>query len=108
MGQDTVHRPVDPFQVRQGLLVFFWGGHLLRPPTHTFDPEHSPHPAHQPILALEIWSGRIKDSILNIMGGRTAHGKPCDTTEVEDLSPHKVQDMIPRHMDPSAVPFFFR
>lgn len=108
MGQDTVHRPVDPVQVCQGLLVFLRAGHLLSPPAHTLDPEHGPHPAHQPILALEIRSGGIEDAILNIVGGRAAHGKPGEAAEVEDLSPHKVQDMIPRRMDPPAVPLLFR
>ena len=41
------------------------------------------------------------------MGGRTAHCEPGEAAEVEDLSPHKVQDMLPHNMDPSAIPFFF-
>ena len=76
VGENTVYRPVDPFQVCQGFLVLLQAGHLLLPPAHAFDPEHGPHPAHQPILALEVRSGGIKDSILNIMGGRTAHCEP--------------------------------
>lgn len=108
VGENTVYRPVDPFQVCHGLLVFRLAGHLLGPPAYSLDPEHGPHPAHQPILALEVRSGGIKDSILNIVGGRAAHGKPGEAAEVEDLSPHKVQDMLPHHMDQSAIPFLFR
>ena len=107
VGENTVYRPVDPFQVCQSLLVFRLAGHFLGPPAYPLDPKHGPHPAHQPIPVFEVRSGWIENSILNIMGGRTAHCEPGEAAEVEDLSPHKVQDMLPHHMDPSAIPFFF-
>ena len=88
-------------------FVFRLAGHFLGPPAYPLYPKHGPHPAHQPIPVFEVRSGWIENSILNIMGGRTAHCEPGEAAEVEDLSPHKVQDMLPHHMDPSAIPFFF-
>ena len=107
VGENTVYRPVDSFQVCQGFLVFRLAGHFLGPPTYPLDPKHGSHPAHQSIPVFEVRIGWIENSILNIMGGRTAHCEPGEAAEVEDLSPHKVQDMLLHHMDPSAIPFFF-
>lgn len=87
VSEDAVHRPVDPFQVFHRLLVLRPAGHLLRPPAHALDPEHGPHPAHQPILPLEVRFAGVQDAIPDIMGGRAAHGEPGEPTEGEHLSP---------------------
>ena len=108
VGQNTVHRPVCPLQICQGLAVFLRAGQFFRPPGHALHPEHGPQPAHQPILPLEVRVGGVQDAVLDVVGGRAAHGEPGEAAEGEDLSPHQVQDVFPHHMDPTAVPLSLR
>ena len=106
VGENTVYRPVDPFQFAR---ASWYSSSWASPPSHQLTPLTRNMDRIRRIS--QYWrskSGRRdQDSILNIMGGRTAHCEPGEAAEVEDLSPHKVQDMLPHNMDPSAIPFFF-
>ena len=108
VGQDAVHFPVYPFQAVQRICVFLVAGQFLHPPGVSLDPEHSPHPAQQPILPFKVGVLRIKDAVLNVVGGRPAHGEPGKAAEGEYLSPHQVEDVFPHLMHPASMPFFFR
>ena len=108
VGQDAVHRPACPLQIRQRLVVFLRAGQFLRPPGHALHPKHGPQPPHQPILPLKVRIGWVQDAVLDIVGGRAAHSEPGQTAEGEDLFPHEMKDMLPHHMNTSAVPRPFR
>ena len=54
VGQDAVYLPVYLLQIFQCLYIFTGIWHFFRPPGASFDPEHSPHSAQQPILLFEV------------------------------------------------------
>ena len=108
VGQDAVYLPVYLLQIFQCLYIFTGIWHFFRPPGASFDPEHSPHSAQQPILLFEVGVLRIKDAILNVVGGGSSHREPCETAEGEYLASHQVEDIFPHLMYSAAVPFFFR
>ena len=104
MGQDTVYPPVDPFQISDGLLIFLIRGQFLGPPGDTLYPEHLPCPSLEPIFLFKIGGRRVKDSILDIMGGCAAHREEGQSADLKDLPPHQVDHMRPDIVDLPAVP----
>ena len=59
-------------------------------------------------VLFEVGVLRIKDAILNVVGGGSSHREPCETAEGEYLASHQVEDIFPHLMYSAAVPFFFR
>lgn len=108
MGQGTVHPPADPVQVGNGLGVLGLAGHFLRPPGSALYPEGLPCPPLEPVFHFKVRGGRVKDAVLNVMGGRSAHGEPGQPTELIDLSAHQMEDVFPHRVDPAAAPPLLR
>ena len=108
VGQDAVYLPVYLLQIFQCLYIFTGIWHFFRPPGASFDPEHSPHSAQQPIPLFKVRLFGIEDAIPNIVGGRPAHREPSEAAEGEYLPPHQMEDILPHLVYPASMPFFFR
>ena len=108
VGEDAVYLPSGPFQIGFSFGVLRLAWHLLGPPGMAQHPEHGVHPPHLPVAPLKVWSGGVKDAVLDIVGGGPAHGEPGESADLEYLAPHQVEDMGTHHMDPAAVPLPLR
>ena len=104
VGQNTVHLPAGFLQIPDRFLVIFLRGQFLRPPGDAFYPEHLPRPALEPIFPLKAGRRGVKDAVLDIVGGRAAHGEEGQPANFEDLPTHKMDHMGADIVDLHAVP----
>ena len=104
MGQNTVHLPAGFLQIPDRFLVIFLRRQFLRPPGDAFYPEHLLRPALEPIFPLKAGRRGVKDTVLDIVGGRAANGEEGQPANFEDLSTHKMDHMGADIVDLPAVP----
>lgn len=104
----TQSAPPGPLQVGLSLGVLHFAGHLLGLPGVPQYPEAGTHPPQHPVPPLEVRGGGVEDAVLNIVGGRAAHGEPGEPVDDVYLSPHQMEDMGPHLVNPAAAPLLPR
>ena len=67
-------------------------------------PEHLSCPAFEPVFTLEVGRRRVKDAVLDVVGGGAAHGEEGRAIDLEDLPAHQVEHMGSDIADFPALP----
>ena len=109
MRDNIVYRPIHLGEISPCFSVLRLRRHLLRPPRNVVDAiPCSGLPLQHQELSRKIRSARFQNTVLRIMAFRPAHGEEVITFQLEDLSPHQVQDMRANTVYLPAVPTFHR
>ena len=106
VGDDVVCLPAVGVQVPPSLGILLLRGKLLRPPGLAHDPvlpSAFPEQTEEPFVI--VGSGRVQDTVFDVMRGGPAHGDEGAPFQREDLSPHEVDDMGAEELNLAVVPF---
>ena len=104
VADDVIHIPVDTLQICLGLQILCLVGQFLGPPGTMVHTEQGTELFELLELFLEVGIVRFQDTVLDIMGGSTAHGKKFLAVELIYLAPHEVQNGGTYPLDLSAMP----
>ena len=63
---------------------------------------------HYPVFPLKAGVVQAEDPVLDIVGGRPAHGKEGSSSQLKHLPPHQVEHVGPDGLHFAAVPGLYR
>ena len=108
MGDDVVRCPVDALQRRTGGRILFLRREFFLPPSPVIHPEVTAHRPHDGILLLKVLGEGAQDAVLNVVGGRAAHGEERVSLQFKYLPPQQMDDMRADELHLPAVPLLHR
>ena len=60
------------------------------------------------VFSLKVGIFQAEDAVLNVVGGRPAHGEEGAAGQLKYLPPHQVEHVGPDGLHPAAVPVLYR
>ena len=60
------------------------------------------------VFSLKVGIFQAEDAVLNVVGGRPAHGEEGAAGQLKYLPPHQVEHVGPDVLHPAAVPVLYR